>query len=217
MCKHTYVLETPKSKFKITATAFSATLIMILIYEVYTVTESCAEYSRQLVLRSTQALMQLNESGPEAEERLPLVILYKPKRLLPKKKKKVRRIILDNLLYNRTNHMALPKFSMHTNVTIPPIPRMGNYECKEVLCRELLTHSDWNSYTYCTERLAYHYKKNPKSISHKPGKCHFMKGDNRAAVALVSFPGSGNTWVRRLLEQATGICTGEYIITYTQD
>jgi hypothetical protein len=29
-----------------------------------------------------------------------------------------------------------------------------------------------------------------------------------ANVALISFPGSGNTWIRGLLEKATGICTG---------
>ena len=28
-------------------------------------------------------------------------------------------------------------------------------------------------------------------------------------MALASFPGSGNTCVRGLLEKATGICTGE--------
>ena len=38
-----------------------------------------------------------------------------------------------------------------------------------------------------------------------------MSGQGRAAVALVSFPGSGNTWVRGLLESATGICTGELL------
>ena len=40
------------------------------------------------------------------------------------------------------------------------------------------------------------------------GKCRFMNGSRRAPVALISFQGSGNTWVRGLLEQATGICTG---------
>ena len=39
--------------------------------------------------------------------------------------------------------------------------------------------------------------------------CHFMDGSNRAPIGLISPPGSGNTWVRGLLEQATGICTGE--------
>ena len=41
------------------------------------------------------------------------------------------------------------------------------------------------------------------------GQCRFMNGTGRAAVALASFPGSGNTWVRQLLEQATGVCTGK--------
>ena len=40
-------------------------------------------------------------------------------------------------------------------------------------------------------------------------QCCFMNGSKRAAVALVSHPGSGNTWVRGLLEKATGICTGK--------
>ena len=31
-------------------------------------------------------------------------------------------------------------------------------------------------------------------------------------MALASFPGSGNTRVRGLLEKATGVCTGEQII-----
>ena len=43
----------------------------------------------------------------------------------------------------------------------------------------------------------------------KPGPFHFINGTRRAAVALTSFPGSGNTWVRGLLEKATGVCTGE--------
>ena len=41
------------------------------------------------------------------------------------------------------------------------------------------------------------------------GDCEFMSGEGRAPVALVSLPGSGNTWIRGLLEKATGICTGE--------
>ena len=40
------------------------------------------------------------------------------------------------------------------------------------------------------------------------GKCRFMNGTGRGVVGLVSFPGSGNTWVRGLLQAVTGICTG---------
>jgi hypothetical protein len=40
------------------------------------------------------------------------------------------------------------------------------------------------------------------------GGCGFVDGRKRAAVGLVSFPGSGDMWLRQLLETATGICTG---------
>ena len=46
--------------------------------------------------------------------------------------------------------------------------------------------------------------------------CHFMNGTLRGSVALFSYPGSGNTWLRQLLEKATGICTGEGILTLTE-
>ena len=49
-----------------------------------------------------------------------------------------------------------------------------------------------------------------ESRSRKPQRsnaCQFIHRQRRP-VALVSFPGSGNTWVRGLLEQATGVCTG---------
>ena len=38
--------------------------------------------------------------------------------------------------------------------------------------------------------------------------CSFIDGKRRLPVALASTEGSGNTWVRGLLEKATGICTG---------
>jgi hypothetical protein len=46
------------------------------------------------------------------------------------------------------------------------------------------------------------------SPSDIPKRCQFRQSGGRAPVALVSVPGSGNTWVRGLLEKATGICTG---------
>ncbi len=49
---------------------------------------------------------------------------------------------------------------------------------------------------------------NFKGKNHAFGECHFMNGSSRSAVALASFPGSGNTWARGLLERATGVCTG---------
>ncbi len=43
------------------------------------------------------------------------------------------------------------------------------------------------------------------------GSCRFISWHGRGTVALASFPGSGNTWVRGLLEMATGVCTGAFV------
>ncbi len=78
-----------------------------------------------------------------------------------------------------------------------PIPLMGNYNCSGRFCLEfIVTEEDKTAINLCFGRQAW------------SGKCHFMNGKFRAPVALASPSGSGNTWVRGLLEQATGICTG---------
>ena len=63
--------------------------------------------------------------------------------------------------------------------------------------------------------LSRYYQCQPASMLLLPGnhnekRCKEMTFWNRKGpiVALVSFHGSGNTWVRHLLEQATGIFTG---------
>lgn len=76
------------------------------------------------------------------------------------------------------------------------------HKCKEPLCAEYLTKEDRSRFNSCLQKVKSH-KGQPKD-----GQCHFMPQDHRAPVALASYPGSGNTWVRGLLETATGICTG---------
>lgn len=39
---------------------------------------------------------------------------------------------------------------------------------------------------------------------------HFLPSKAKELVALASFPGSGNTWTRHLIELATGYYTGSY-------
>ena len=39
-----------------------------------------------------------------------------------------------------------------------------------------------------------------------------MNGKKRQTVVLASYPGSGNTWTRELLESTTGICTGTAVV-----
>ena len=58
-------------------------------------------------------------------------------------------------------------------------------------------------------------KSESETTSHinNTGCCHFMRGEGRQATVLASYPGSGNTWVRGLLEKTTGICTGTENVT----
>ena len=90
-------------------------------------------------------------------------------------------------------------------------PRVGDYLCRDVLCSELLSQKDLNRVDKCIHKL----KSKRVAVVKEIGPslvpvCHFINGTSRASrVVLVSFPGSGNTWVRGLLEKATGVCTGE--------
>ena len=87
----------------------------------------------------------------------------------------------------------------------------GPPQCLEPNCRDLLSPSDQLALRRC-ESKALNYIHVPFT---KP-TCHFVKvwGNSRRAVALNSQEGSGNTWLRGLLEKATDICTGFYGCDY---
>lgn len=82
------------------------------------------------------------------------------------------------------------------------LPQPFNHKCKEPLCAEYLSKEDRSRFNSCLQKVKSN-KGHPKD-----GQCHFMPQDHRGPVALASYPGSGNTWLRGLLETATGICTG---------
>ena len=73
--------------------------------------------------------------------------------------------------------------------------------CSDNICSQYLSRDDKARYYSCQNR-------SEKRTTLEHGTCHFIDGSHRPPVALVSFPGSGNTWVRGILEAATGICTG---------
>ena len=78
-------------------------------------------------------------------------------------------------------------------------------QCLDKVCSSRL---EWNSflcYKQCEETTFQRTHVPPQDI---PSTCTFRKSNGRDPVALVSVPGSGNTWVRKLMERATGICTG---------
>lgn len=79
----------------------------------------------------------------------------------------------------------------------------GSNQCKDSLCSQYLSKKDKRDYDTCSNSAA-RQSRTPLESS----TCRFMNGSARKPVALASFPGSGNTWVRGLLQMATGVCTG---------
>lgn len=75
--------------------------------------------------------------------------------------------------------------------------------CKKQMCTDFLTSYDLSHYRSCMKKAKIRYNKEPPD-----SKCNFMNGTTRDAVALVSHPGSGHLWVRRVLQLSTGVCTG---------
>ena len=75
-------------------------------------------------------------------------------------------------------------------------------KCSDPLCTEFLSKEDRNRFDSCLRKVQSH-NGHPQD-----GACRFMSQTHRAPVALASYPGSGNTWLRGLLETATGVCTG---------
>ncbi len=84
------------------------------------------------------------------------------------------------------------------------IPNRTKRKCRDTICSEYLTEGDHVHFDYCI-------KKTWPTQRHREPKesvCQFMDGSGRHPVALASYPGSGNTWVRGLLQEVTGLCTG---------
>ena len=91
--------------------------------------------------------------------------------------------------------------SLHDNLTT-----VHQDMCRLPNCVDALSLSEASTLKNCE-------KKSVSYLGHQlpPAKCKFMRVENyRAPVALNSQEGSGNTWLRGLLEKATGICTGFY-------
>ncbi len=82
-------------------------------------------------------------------------------------------------------------------------PRKGT--CIDNRCTVLLSETSYKVYQTCEDTA---FQETCVKDADIPHTCAFRDGRGRDPVALVSVQGSGNTWVRGLLEKATGICTG---------
>lgn len=77
--------------------------------------------------------------------------------------------------------------------------------CRDNICSEFVTNADKPHFDYCIKKT---WKLRAKYREPRDSICRFINGTGRNPIALASFPGSGNTWVRGLIQGITGLCTG---------
>lgn len=111
-----------------------------------------------------------------------------------------------------SHHMVADSYENRTNMTsikLVPISQQMAISHKALCphpsshsqCTKFLPHTELAMYKDCQARMA-------KWQIGKECQCQFMNTSGHSRVALVSLPGSGNTWLRGLLEKATEVCTG---------
>ncbi len=106
----------------------------------------------------------------------------------------------------------IPKFRSRKDSLLkqPPINEQEHFIDKipkrqlldNTIYSEDLNGEDLQRFEYCESSMR------QSNVIPSRDKCNFLDSTGREAVALVSFPGSGNTWIRGLLEELTGVCTG---------
>ena len=102
------------------------------------------------------------------------------------------------------------KEPIHTKIKELPVHTLKSMykNCSDTLCLKHLSDKERVYFDECKQKtISLAGKFGPITNS---GQCRFQNGTNRVPVALASFPGSGNTWVRGLLEKVTGFCTGNH-------
>ena len=106
---------------------------------------------------------------------------------------------------NRDNKQLEPKETKPSATIIthhtPTTASVSTDECTHPPCLQYLNTSERSIFDKCVKKV-------------KPGhtasqcKCRFRESEGHKRIALNSLEGSGNTWVRGLLEKTTGLCTG---------
>ena len=77
----------------------------------------------------------------------------------------------------------------------------GKMKCADVICSNFVNSK-------CAQKISVKFE-NAGVIP----KCHFQDGTSNIRVLLLSYPGSGNTWIRQLIERSSGVCTGKLVPT----
>ena len=109
----------------------------------------------------------------------------------------------------RSSHYAVSNVGGGVELTIPALLHTDG-SCTSSICSEYLSKTEKMFFDKYVGKTVAAEEKFGQILN---GTCRFINGAGRYPIALASFPGSGNTWVRGLLEKATGICTGMVNIT----
>ena len=136
-------------------------------------------------------------------------------------KENVVRFSMDSTKPTNSSHLAVQSAlspsndSQQLSNTNKKLPHHQSHlkkvNCKKPHCKEFLSRMDKFRFSSCFQEVLKHLRgASPKEIESKIAEndCHFQNVRGRKPVALASAEGSGNTWVRGLLEKASGVCTG---------
>ena len=99
---------------------------------------------------------------------------------------------------------------MWSKLNSSPLPPFPDGRCSDAVCSNFAAAdggSRRGSSLRCAEATA---TKLAPGESVTP-KCRFQNGTSKPVYLLRSYPGSGNTWIRQVLERVTGICTGDAV------
>lgn len=130
---------------------------------------------------------------------------YKKHYLVPEVKEFERRHLipakatLSSYHLQNNSHQAIN--NMLTSSRIKHQLKQDDIDCSDRECSNVLLPNDRDAYKKCSVSAA---RIGPVT----PSNCSFLNGTQRQPIGLASFPGSGNTWVRGLLQTVTGFCTG---------
>ena len=184
-----------------------------------------AKQSRQMIksLHTTESAPNTERLSREVSENVPSKLRRASVETQPtvsgndSSKLNDKRHILGPYIMSKEEFARQATARQATATTSPP-PTTHHYHPTLSNTSHLLpkcAHPPCLQYLTDTERAVFNKCAVPRHSSHITPQCQcwFKEGRGNKRVALVSLPGSGNTWVRGLLEKATGLCTGETPLT----
>ena len=109
---------------------------------------------------------------------------------------------------NKSNTLVINDATQRGKTLVVDDPISKPKNCLKDHCKEYLTIPELSALKTCQRESARARRTADIKVHIKENNCSFIDKSSRKPVALVSTEGSGNTWLRGLLEKTTGICSG---------